>query len=79
MLLTWLLEVLLTRLLGVLLAHLALPLLTLSLLLIGGGTHAGASAIRLGAGLVAIAAHGGTGLVDFRTCWRVHCPAAGWC
>ena len=39
-----------------------LPLLALSLALIGCGTHAGASAIRLGAGLVAIAAHGGAGL-----------------
>ena len=41
---------------------LLLPLLALSLALIGCGTHAGASAIRLGAGLVAIAAHGGAGL-----------------
>ena len=49
-LLTWLLEVL-------------LALLTLSLALIGGGMHAGASAIRRGTGLVAIAAHGGAGLV----------------
>jgi hypothetical protein len=49
-LLPWLLEVL-------------LALLTLSLALIGGGMHAGASAIGLGAGLVAIAAHGGAGLV----------------
>jgi hypothetical protein len=44
-LLTWLLRVL-------------LALLSLSLALIGGGMHAGASAIGLGAGLVAVAAHG---------------------
>src|ERR1700689_552206 len=49
MLLTWLLVL--------------LALLILSLALIGGGMHAGASSIRLGAGLVAIAAHGGAGLV----------------
>ena len=59
-LLTWLLEVLLALLT---LALLTLTLLTLSLALIGGGMHAGASAIGLGAGLVAIAAHGGAGLV----------------
>ena len=52
-LLPWLLEVL-------------LALLTLSLALIGRGMHAGASAIRLGAGLVAIAAHGGAGLVAYQ-------------
>ncbi len=40
-----------------------LALLIRSLALIGGGMHAGASAIRLGAGPVAIAAHGGAGLV----------------
>ena len=58
-----LLEMLLTRLLEALLAHLALPLLTLSLLVISCGMHAGASAIRLGSGLVAVAAHGGAGLL----------------
>ena len=55
--------VLLTWLLGVLLALLTLTLLTLTLALIGSGMHAGASAIGVGAGLVAIAAHGGAGLV----------------
>ena len=49
-LLTWLLEML-------------LALLTLSLALVGGGMHAVASAIGLDAGLVAVAAHGGPGLV----------------
>ena len=46
-LLAWLLKVLLGR----------------SLALIGGGMHAGATAIRFGTGLVAIAAHGGAGRV----------------
>jgi hypothetical protein len=49
MLLTWLLVL--------------LALLILSLALIGGGMHAGATAIRLCSGLVAIAAYGGAGLV----------------
>src|SRR3984885_2043199 len=57
-----LLEMLLTWLLEVLLAHLGLPLLALSLALIGRGMHAGAAAIRLGTGLVAIAIHEGTRL-----------------
>ncbi len=55
--------VLLTWLLLVLLAWLLLALLTLSLALIGGGMHAGASAIGRGTGLVAIATHGGARLV----------------
>ena len=46
-LLAWLLKVLLGR----------------SLALIGGGMHAGATAIRFGTGLVAIAAHGGAGRI----------------
>ena len=50
MLLTWLLNVL-------------LALLNLSLALIGCGMHAGAATISLGAGLVAVAAHGGAGPV----------------
>lgn len=49
-LLTWLLEVL-------------LALLTLALALIGGGVHAGASAVGVGTGPVAVATHGGPGLV----------------
>lgn len=61
-LLMCLLEVLLAWLLEVLLAQLTLPLLALSLLLIGCGMHAGASAIRLSAGLAAIAAHDGARL-----------------
>ena len=38
-----------------------LALLGGSLALIGGGMHAGSTAIRFGTGLVAIAAHGGAG------------------
>lgn len=49
-LLTWLLKVL-------------LALLDRSLTLIGSGMHASATAIRLGTGLVTIAAHGGAGLI----------------
>ena len=52
------LEVLLTWLLKVLLARLNLPLA-----LIGGGMHAGASAIGLGTGPIAVATHGGPGLI----------------
>jgi hypothetical protein len=61
-LLAWLLDVLLAWLLDVLLPLLALPLLALPLPLVGCGVHAGASAHRVGAGLVTIATHGGAGL-----------------
>jgi hypothetical protein len=58
-LLARLIEMLLTRLIEALLALLGRPLLAL----IRCGVHAGATTIRLGTGLVAVAVHGRPGLV----------------